>query len=434
MSDLRTLVVSADDIGLSVGNTDTIFEAADHGALTSVSILANGPAFEYAMAGYLARKEQLGLRVHLNLTEGIPLSGAMNVPHLVDSQGNFKTIGRFAFSYFLASRKTRKVMRQEIREELDAQMRRVLNTGAVNDGLAVDGHQHVHMLPFVFAEILHLKASLPIVHIRIPREPFHLVAMFSHPPSHLIGHTILAGYGLVSLSRGARMQAAHAGIMVNEWFAGVRYSGNMTKQSVESALKTIVAEGGAGETEILFHPGQAHRDETLDWSGNTAWHYSLQRSHEREFLMSAAAADLFEAFRSGSLRAGHNLDKVLRYLVSGTLSAAFHLGSLYVLASVLGLWYLGANVIAFGVGLIVSFSLQKLWTFQDTSTGRVSHQALFYAFVQFASLLVNTAGLYLLVEWAHLWYLAAQFLMLVLVAVGNFFIFNSVIFRHHGRS
>ena len=41
---LRSLVVNADDLGLTVGVNDGIFDAHDRGILTSASLFANAPA------------------------------------------------------------------------------------------------------------------------------------------------------------------------------------------------------------------------------------------------------------------------------------------------------------------------------------------------------------------------------------------------------
>lgn len=434
MSATRNLIVSADDLGLSKENTDTIFEAVDNGALTSVSILANGPAFLYAIDEYRLRKESLALRVHLNLTEGKPLGH--NVSLLVTSDGNFKSLAHLAGTYYLSSRAVRTQIREQVSQELALQMRRVLDTRVAGESLSVDGHQHVHMLPFVFEEIVSLKSVLPIAHIRIPREPFNLASWspFAYPLSHVIVHLVVGGYFLMFLSVRACEKARRAGIATNEWFVGIRYSGRMTEQTAQSGLRAVVAEGGVGETELLFHPGSVPNDMPLDWSGDCGWHYSPHRTTERMFLMSPEAKVLFNSFRTGTLQAGSNLDKVLRYLVSGGTAAFAHLGTLYLLTEFLGLWYLAANTWAFLLGLVVSFSLQKLWTFKDTRTTGVHHQAFWYALVQMVSLGVDTVGLYLLVEYVHLWYLAAQFMLLVGIAVGNFFIFNKVIFKHHGHS
>jgi putative flippase GtrA len=231
-----------------------------------------------------------------------------------------------------------------------------------------------------------------------------------------------------------RRLARKAGIATNDWFVGVRYAGRMSAAATESGLRAIVASGEGGETELLFHPGEALSSEVLEWSGDCHWHFSPWRTKERAYLMSEHARVLYEEFRAGTLLPGTNLDKILRYIISGGLAAFTHLGALYILTDHVGMWFVTANVLAFCFGLIVSFGLQKLWTFGDRRSQGVHRQALWYALVQVLSLGIDTVLLYVLVTYAGWWYLGAQFLLLILIAVGNFFIFNRVIFRNHGNS
>lgn len=434
MTRSRVLIVSADDIGLSRGNTDSILACIDEGVLTNVSILPNGPAFEYAIQELSHRTSLSTISAHLNLTEGRPLLPRDEVSMLVGSDGVFLGVGGLVTAYMLSSRKRRIILREQISRELLAQIKRVLNSGCTDGALWVDGHQHVHMLPFVFEELVRLKTLVPIAHIRIPNEPFSIHWPFSYSVQHLWTHTLMGGYILAFLGAYGRRLAAHANIATNRWFVGVRYSGRMSADAATSGLRAVVAELGEGETEILFHSGESSSGETLEWSGDCNWHSSPWRAKERAYVTSTDAQKLFEVFRMGLLPAGPNLDKMLRYGISGGLAAFTHLGALYLFTDIVGMWFVEANVVAFCLGLIVSFSMQKLWTFGDRHVDGVHHQAFWYALVQVVSLCVNTALLYVLVTYAGWWYLGSQFLLLALIAVGNFFIFNKVIFKHHGDS
>lgn len=436
MNSVRRLIVSADDLGLTRGSSDAIFEAVDAGMLTSVSILANGPAFGYAIDNYKLRSHFLTLRVHLNLTEGKPVHKASEVPLLVDARGYFKPLNTLVCSYFLSTPSVRRNMCEQISLELKQQMHLVFATGVTQGTLHVDGHQHVHLLPFVFNEIIKLKEKFPITYIRTVREPLNVTLdSFLKSPFHFVTHTIVGGYTLALLSEHACKKAEQANISTNDWFVGMRHSGRMTEKEARSGLRAVVAEEGVGETEILFHPGSVSFDEKLDWNGDLGWHHSPKRIVERVFLTSMDAPELFDAFRNGTLVTGQNLDRVVRYVVSGGFAATAHLGTLFICTSVFHIWYLGANIVAFCIGLVVSFGLQKFWTFEDTRTEKVRFQALSYASIQMVSLAINTGLFYLLVEQFHIWYLGAQFLILTLLAVGNFFIFNLIIFkRSHGTS
>src|SRR6185503_1117674 len=163
MSGRVKLIVNADDFGISEAVNRGIVEAHDHGIVTSTSVMATGPAFEHALE--LARlRPSLAVGVHLVLTEQRPLSGAAATASLVRSDGTFEP----HLKQLLAKRLRGLVSMQEVRRELDAQIRRVRSAGiAINH---LDGHQHVHVLPGVAQVVAELAEAHGIPAVRYPAE------------------------------------------------------------------------------------------------------------------------------------------------------------------------------------------------------------------------------------------------------------------------
>ncbi len=82
----RNLIVNADDLGWTAGVNRGIAEAHRNGIVTSASLLANGE--EFAEAVELARKTRgLGVGVHLNLSDGPPITARETVPSLLNNEG-----------------------------------------------------------------------------------------------------------------------------------------------------------------------------------------------------------------------------------------------------------------------------------------------------------------------------------------------------------
>ena len=76
---MRQLIVNADDFGLTEQVSRGILDAHHEGIVTSTTLMANGGAFDAAVS--LARREfDLGIGVHLNLTESSPVSPAWTFP------------------------------------------------------------------------------------------------------------------------------------------------------------------------------------------------------------------------------------------------------------------------------------------------------------------------------------------------------------------
>ncbi|MBI1998844.1 MAG: GtrA family protein [Parcubacteria group bacterium] len=125
--------------------------------------------------------------------------------------------------------------------------------------------------------------------------------------------------------------------------------------------------------------------------------------------------------------------KVVRYLISGGTAAFVSLSSLFILTEIAGVWYLASSILSFIAGFIVSFTLQKFWTFEDTRREVVGRQLILYLVATGSALGVNTALLYVAVDVFGLWYMLAQFLISGIIAVGSFFVYNMLIFQKKDR-
>ena len=119
----------------------------------------------------------------------------------------------------------------------------------------------------------------------------------------------------------------------------------------------------------------------------------------------------------------------IKYVIGGGTAAFVDLFLLYVLTDIFHLWYLYSAGLAFLAAFLVSFYLQKFWTFRDNSNKKIHKQMAAYFAVGAVNLGVNTGGIYLLVEKFNFDYLWAQIIMGALIAVGSFLIYRFVIFK-----
>ncbi|MEK7151994.1 MAG: GtrA family protein [Patescibacteria group bacterium] len=130
---------------------------------------------------------------------------------------------------------------------------------------------------------------------------------------------------------------------------------------------------------------------------------------------------------------GHFSDRnlVTRYIMAGGTGALVNLASMYVLTDILGVWYIASAIFAFLISLVVTFFLQKMWTFGDVALHpqHALRQVALYTASSVSFLGLNTLILYLLVEFLDVWYLLAQFFSLGVVALGSFLFNKSVTFR-----
>lgn len=121
--------------------------------------------------------------------------------------------------------------------------------------------------------------------------------------------------------------------------------------------------------------------------------------------------------------------KIARYITAGGLATAVNLATVYALTEWLSIYYLLSSAAAFGLGLLISFVLQKFWTFEDHSRQLIHRQALSFSLTALAGLSLNATLVYSLVHYFGQHYLLAQIFSGIIIATINFFIYQRLIFR-----
>lgn len=120
--------------------------------------------------------------------------------------------------------------------------------------------------------------------------------------------------------------------------------------------------------------------------------------------------------------------RILRYLIAGGLATLTNLVILYLLTSGVGLWYIYSSIISLSTATVVSFVLQKLWTFKNFDSSRVHVQLPLHIALALSNIVINAMLLYVFVEWIHIWYLIAQIFAGAMLACMNYFVYKHVIF------
>lgn len=237
-SGMARLIVHGDDCGLAPHITDGILEAHRTGILTSTSISACGEDFARA-AELLRATPTLDVGVHLTLVEERSLLDPREVRSLLDTKGRFH---RHA-TVFVRRALFRRISFSEVRGELDAQIRTVVDHGLTPTHL--DSHQHVHFLPEVLSIVTDLARAYGIPAIRLPRR-------MSEPPSPGSGGLARTAQ-LVVLDRLARRGGRRMVLSRTHGFRGFFAGGRLDQEAVLHVLDTLPPEG---TFELMCHPGQ----------------------------------------------------------------------------------------------------------------------------------------------------------------------------------
>ena len=240
MRPARTLIVNADDFGLTGGVSRGILEAHRSGVVTSTTVIVNRP-IDPALIDEL-RASGLGVGLHLNLTLGPPVSDPKRVPSLVDAEGTFIRDARE-----VAKRASKDEARIELGNQIDA-FRHLIGRFPTH----LDSHHHVGRHESILELVLDFARA-----IKVP---------------------------VRSQDAAVREAARRLKLRTPDHFVGE--SGPEPYWTAERVLEQVASLPG-GVSEFMTHPG--HYDEDLAYS-----RYGRQREIELVGLTDPRARALIE--------------------------------------------------------------------------------------------------------------------------------------------
>lgn len=258
-----TIEFHADDYGLFPTQSHRILDCHRNGNLNGISILGNSPHLAECMSDMDQFSGDVAVTVHLNLIEGKSLSHA---PLLTDAEGRLNcSFGNLLVRSFLPGRDS---YRQQLKQELLAQIKAVQKYFPEGTPVRLDGHAHYHMLPVVFDAMMDAvrEENLPVSYIRIPRE---------YPMLYLRCLNKLRDFSPINLVKvlilnilALRSEAKYGDFLKHlehRLFLGVFLSGRMYYENVIHILPGAVAlaQKRGMDLEILGHPGGVFEPEDI---------------------------------------------------------------------------------------------------------------------------------------------------------------------------
>ena len=315
------LIVNADDLGYCVTRDRGIFVAHAAGRVTSASLLITVRPALAAAALAEARRVNLDLGVHLNVTEGAPLLPPSQVPSLVvprlQGDGQLEFRGKLGFRQAWAAGL---IAPTELGAELEAQLawfRQHFGGPPVH----VDGHQHFHTCRGVPAVLAPLLNQMGIRWVRLAREALPSLALppgradFATTYPHVPRASCPFYQSVVDDSHAALAIYQAAGVCSTDAFMGMATMGrHMSADNVSCSLSLASASAsasasgpdwhvpvvdephhprtrmGSAVVEFMVHCGHpCAPDDGDDFS------QSPERLHELQFLLSHEFSELLRS-------------------------------------------------------------------------------------------------------------------------------------------
>lgn len=158
----QSYMINADDFGLNENVNKAIVSLFDSGHITSASIMSGMPGFLHAVALAKEHKMTNAIGIHLNITEGKPLTDAIRLlPALVDRNNQFnfsvsRSILHMPATYIAA-----------IRTEFSQQIEMCIEAGILPQH--IDSHHHVHNVWPIGTIVIDLAKKYNIPSVRIAR-------------------------------------------------------------------------------------------------------------------------------------------------------------------------------------------------------------------------------------------------------------------------
>ena len=240
------LIINADDFGFSDDVNTAIIQAHEEGILTSTSLMVTGDAAQNAIA--LAKNHpHLAVGLHLVLVCGKSVLPPAQIPHLVDSQGNFSDNPTQAGLNYQFNQATR----AELRLEISAQLEKFRDSGL---NLAhVDGHLHLHVHPVILNILTEFAAEFKIKFIRLPSE--ELTKNLKIDRRNLFTKIIWSIVFGQLRNYGEGLLKTH-NIKFADRVYGLLQTGNMSEEYLLSLIPQIEAK----LVEIYAHPALVNTD------------------------------------------------------------------------------------------------------------------------------------------------------------------------------
>ncbi len=236
----RLLVVTADDFGLSEWANRGIIRGVEAGAVSSVSVMA-GPNLEPWPDAVGC---DVGFGLHINLTEGRPVSGPNGLEPILTADGSFSGLATLSLQMLRGT-----VSIERLTQELMAQAEKVRRAGFVLDH--IDGHEHIQHLPGVRQAVAEVARRLGIIWVRVAAERLG----YEFRAWGCTAKKIVLMPFLVS----ARSFFHSCGLRLPDRFFGLAL---VRPRDFEAAMSAAVSESRGDVNEISLHLAEAGGEQT----------------------------------------------------------------------------------------------------------------------------------------------------------------------------
>lgn len=232
-----SVIVNADDFGLTAGVNESILACHLMGSVTSTTLMVNMDGARHA-AEIARAHPSLGVGLHFNLTQGAPCSIRSTVSSLIDEAGQFHPRSTIIKMSMLG-----RIDPSHVRAELLTQLGRMAELGL--KPTHIDSHQHVHSIPLIFAVVSQIAESMSL--------PLRMTWGW---PGRAPGKSLKRRLSELALDllnkRCARLKSPS--LLINDGLCSAFDLTSSGTPLTESSYITLLSAYSSGFVELMVHP------------------------------------------------------------------------------------------------------------------------------------------------------------------------------------
>lgn len=237
---MKSIIITADDLGLDTNINRGIAEAYQNGIVTCAALLMNAPATDEGIAIALGNPG-LEVGIHLSIVEGYSLRNVVST--ITEKYAYFDNAICLKRNWieFIKCYLKGSINLKELEEEFELQIDKFkMNFKSIP---FLNSTQHLHMLPGIWKIVLKLCKRHHINYIRLPK--------LTLPDNLWLNRRILFLFPFLVLGSYCRLNLKNTTIQSADHVVGMQFSGSINTERMIFILANLTD----GISEIILHPG-----------------------------------------------------------------------------------------------------------------------------------------------------------------------------------
>ncbi len=228
----KRFILNAGNFGASKDANRAIIEGYAEGLLKSASLIANGEAFDDAVENVIPRCTDLGVGIHLNLSEGYSLCSDLEL--LTDANGKFNN------SYFQLLVKSYNPKEIEFFQQVEREFRRQIEKVLAKTQVShIGSFSYIHSIPRIFEMVCRLAKEYGIKYVQTQFEKLYIIPDLH---IHMCKNYLLNLLKLLMLDAFTVLNEATIhrwGLKTNDYTVGIIYDSIMEALALSYGISAV---------------------------------------------------------------------------------------------------------------------------------------------------------------------------------------------------